>query len=139
MVTEEKGLKDTFRRLLTVMADNDEGKSFVNEKKKLLGKRHKQQAFANLLEHSFQLNESVKSLARDDTIICRCEDVTTGELKPFDTQREAKMATRCGMGHCQGRICGGITQSCYEWEANKVQPPLFPVSIGEYLGNQIND
>lgn len=48
----------------------------------------------------------------DATIVCRCEDVTAGELR--DTARmtgarglrSLKLTTRAGLGICQGRTCG---------------------------------
>ena len=50
-------------------------------------------------------------LADADTIICRCEEVSLKDLWQAvslgDSQPEAvKRRTRCGMGMCQGRICG---------------------------------
>ncbi|QOV34191.1 FAD-dependent oxidoreductase [Streptomyces ferrugineus] len=48
----------------------------------------------------------------DDTVVCRCEEVTGGairaavaELGAGDT-RTVKLLTRAGMGWCQGRVCG---------------------------------
>ncbi|MFD6907735.1 FAD-dependent oxidoreductase [Streptomyces sp. NPDC060077] len=47
----------------------------------------------------------------DDTVICRCEEVTAGAVRESlalgagDT-RTVKLLTRAGMGWCQGRICG---------------------------------
>jgi NADPH-dependent 2,4-dienoyl-CoA reductase/sulfur reductase-like enzyme len=48
----------------------------------------------------------------DDVIICRCEDVTAGDLRTSaaamgttDINR-LKALTRVGMGRCQGRMCG---------------------------------
>lgn len=44
----------------------------------------------------------------DDTLICRCEDVPFGELLPLigaGSANAIKLATRCGMGACQGRNC----------------------------------
>ncbi|MGH7115489.1 MAG: (2Fe-2S)-binding protein [Stellaceae bacterium] len=49
--------------------------------------------------------------ADDETIVCRCEEVTVGapreavRLGSCDPNR-AKTFTRCGMGPCQGRMCG---------------------------------
>jgi len=44
-----------------------------------------------------------------DTIVCRCEDVTEGALAAALAEQRApdaiKLATRCGMGLCQGRSC----------------------------------
>lgn len=48
----------------------------------------------------------------DDEIVCRCEDVTAGEIRDacrdlgIDDARGAKLMTRAGMGLCQGRMCG---------------------------------
>ena len=48
----------------------------------------------------------------DDTILCRCEGVTVGELrmvaaeKGADELNRAKAFSRVGMGRCQGRYCG---------------------------------
>ena len=47
----------------------------------------------------------------DETLICRCEEITLGDIKRavqngFGTAAIVKKATRAGMGHCQGRTCG---------------------------------
>ncbi|TKC79086.1 NAD(P)/FAD-dependent oxidoreductase [Trinickia terrae] len=48
----------------------------------------------------------------DDTIVCRCEGITAGELRRVvqdEGAREANRAkalSRVGMGRCQGRYCG---------------------------------
>ena len=49
----------------------------------------------------------------DDTILCRCEDITVGEVKEAiadgcRTPVAVKRALRTGMGICQGRICGPV-------------------------------
>ena len=49
----------------------------------------------------------------DETIICRCEEITMGEIRRqlsqgFGTMNSLKKATRCGMGYCQARMCGPI-------------------------------
>ncbi|WP_067721186.1 FAD-dependent oxidoreductase [Nocardia yamanashiensis] len=50
--------------------------------------------------------------SRPDTVICRCENTTRAELTTTWTgvagtsYRAAKLATRAGLGPCQGRICG---------------------------------
>ena len=60
----------------------------------------------------------------DDTIVCRCEDVTHAQLAPYHDWRSAKLQTRCGMGACQGRICGGAVAALYGWQADSVRPPI---------------
>lgn len=47
----------------------------------------------------------------DGTIVCRCEDVSAGDLRRAMAAGAAslaalKKATRAGMGRCQGRMCG---------------------------------
>jgi NADPH-dependent 2,4-dienoyl-CoA reductase/sulfur reductase-like enzyme len=53
----------------------------------------------------------------DDTILCRCENITFGAVRnamaqalgPVEVNR-VKAMTRCGMGRCQGRVCGPALQ-----------------------------
>ena len=47
---------------------------------------------------------------KEDTIICRCEDITLGELRSlikegFTTIDEIKRISRMGMGPCRGSTC----------------------------------
>jgi NADPH-dependent 2,4-dienoyl-CoA reductase/sulfur reductase-like enzyme len=53
--------------------------------------------------------------ANGDTVICRCEDVRRADLEAglangIDLPRGLKMATRMGMGLCQGRTCAPALQ-----------------------------
>ncbi|HRW92868.1 MAG TPA: FAD-dependent oxidoreductase [Thermotogota bacterium] len=68
-------------------------------------------------EHLAQPNEEEwaqdPTLPGDDTIVCRCEDVTLGQIreliqKGFTTIEEIKHVSRCGMGPCQGKTCSPI-------------------------------
>ncbi|MFG3009210.1 NAD(P)/FAD-dependent oxidoreductase [Streptomyces cinerochromogenes] len=48
----------------------------------------------------------------DDTVVCRCEEVTAGQVRESagalgaGDLRTVKLLTRAGMGWCQGRMCG---------------------------------
>ncbi|WP_309570245.1 FAD-dependent oxidoreductase, partial [Deinococcus sp.] len=66
--------------------------------------RHK--AFQDALERAFTLRPELRDLPAPDTVVCRCEDVTHGQLRPHPSWMAAKLQTRCGMGACQGRVCG---------------------------------
>jgi D-hydroxyproline dehydrogenase subunit alpha len=52
-----------------------------------------------------------KSWSDADTIVCRCEEVTRGELEAvagergLDDGRAMKLSSRAGLGMCQGRVC----------------------------------
>ncbi|WP_159775351.1 FAD-dependent oxidoreductase [Streptomyces sp. HM190] len=73
----------------------------------------------------------------DDTVVCRCEEVTAGavreavgELGAGDV-RTVKLLTRAGMGWCQGRMCGPAVAGlagCAETTARR--PFACPVPLG---------
>ena len=81
----------------------------------------------------------------DDVIVCRCEELTAGDLRAAIRQgclgpNQVKSFTRCGMGPCQGRECAltlttlvaaerGITPE--EAGALRIRPPLKPLTLGE--------
>lgn len=88
-------------------------------------------AFGRRLAQGFALRAELLKLADARSIVCRCEDVRLGELKACGSWRDAKLQTRCGMGACQGRICGGITRELFGWAEAPGQPrvPLQPVPL----------
>jgi len=77
----------------------------------------------------FELDERIRSLAAPDTVICRCEDITMAALESYRDAREAKLATRCGMGACQGRICGAALTELRRFSSGEIRPPLFPARL----------
>jgi len=91
--------------------------------------RDKARRFGNALNAAFALRTELKKLADDDTIVCRCEDVRYGRLTEFNDSRDAKLQTRCGMGACQGRVCGPATEFLFGWKSGSVRPPIFPVRL----------
>ena len=95
----------------------------------LLGERAKGRRFAKTLERTFRLRPELAGLASSETIVCRCEDVTYSRLHNYDSWRSAKLQTRCGMGPCQGRVCGPATEFLFEWAADSVRPPISPVRL----------
>ena len=98
-------------------------------------KRAKEHAFGQRLNTAFRLRPEVCSLSGPETIVCRCEDVNFAQLQGHDSWTEAKLQTRCGMGPCQGRICGPAVQSLFGWRTTSVRPPIFPVPIGAFGNN----
>jgi NADPH-dependent 2,4-dienoyl-CoA reductase/sulfur reductase-like enzyme len=99
----------------------------------LFGPRDRHRRFAAALNQAFALREELKLLVREDTLICRCEDVAWGRLRGYESWREAKLQTRCGMGPCQGRVCGGALEFLKGWGAESARPPVFPARIGTLL------
>jgi NADPH-dependent 2,4-dienoyl-CoA reductase/sulfur reductase-like enzyme len=100
-----------------------------DEAKKLFGVRKKGQGFARILNETFALREALRDLVQSETIVCRCEDVPFERLRMHGSWREAKLQTRCGMGPCQGRVCGPAVQFLFGWQPESVRPPIFPVTI----------
>jgi D-hydroxyproline dehydrogenase subunit alpha len=99
----------------------------------LFRKRDKLRNFASALDRAFALRPELKSLSAPETLVCRCEDISYGQLRQYTSWRSAKLQTRCGMGPCQGRICGSATQFLFGWTADSVRPPIFPARV-ESLG-----
>lgn len=91
--------------------------------------RLRARSFAALLERSFALRSELKVLATDDTLVCRCEDVSYGEIRQHASWRSAKLHTRCGMGPCQGRVCGPVTAFLCGWSQDSVRPPIVAARI----------
>ncbi|HVN21512.1 MAG TPA: FAD/NAD(P)-binding oxidoreductase [Dongiaceae bacterium] len=101
----------------------------ASEKDELLRARKEGKQFASLLKNTFALRLELRNLPTFDTIVCRCEDVTFSRLHRNRSWREAKLHTRCGMGACQGRVCGPVTQFLFGWNPDSVRPPVFPVRV----------
>jgi len=91
--------------------------------------RSKTTHFSRALNKAFALRPELKTLAAPETIVCRCEDVTLGRLREAQSWREAKLHFRCGMGPCQGRICGPIVEHYFGWTPESVRPPVFSTKL----------
>jgi len=100
-------------------------------------KREKLRRFARSLERTFRLRSELRSLPSPETIVCRCEDVRYSQLREHTGWRAAKLQTRCGMGPCQGRICGPATEFLFKWNPESVRPPIFPARV-ESLASHAN-
>jgi NADPH-dependent 2,4-dienoyl-CoA reductase/sulfur reductase-like enzyme len=95
----------------------------------LVRRRQALRVMANRLARTFAVRREIAALARDDTIICRCEDVRRGAIAALGDARQAKLYERAGMGACQGRVCGPALETLFGWEAGTVRPPLEPVRL----------
>ena len=79
----------------------------------------------------------------DDVITCRCEEVSAGELRRMVVlgctgPSQTKAFSRCGMGPCQGRLCGlTVTEviaqargvSPAEVGHYRIRPPIKPITV----------
>ncbi|WP_329140142.1 FAD-dependent oxidoreductase [Streptomyces sp. NBC_01476] len=78
----------------------------------LRAQRDQGRSFAARLARAHPIGHAWPGWLRPDTVICRCEEtdyaaVCAAATDPAATDaRVAKLATRAGLGPCQGRICG---------------------------------
>ncbi|HXT10960.1 MAG TPA: FAD/NAD(P)-binding oxidoreductase [Candidatus Angelobacter sp.] len=96
-------------------------------------------SFRTALAKTYALREELKTLATDETLLCRCEDITLGRVRQFSGWREAKLLSRCGMGPCQGRVCGAAAKVVLGWGMESVRPPLLPARVGTLITTTINE
>ncbi len=71
--------------------------------------------------------------ADDDTIICRCEEITKGEIRRavhdgMFTLTEIRRYLRTGMGLCQGQTCGALVKRIVAKELGVPQTELEPAT-----------
>lgn len=107
--------------------------------RRLFHARATHRKFAAALEQAFALREELKTLAQPETLICRCEDVPLGRIRAHAGWRDAKLHTRCGMGPCQGRVCGGALEFLLAWKVESVRPPVLPVRVASLVGTEPGD
>ncbi|MFJ4142328.1 FAD-dependent oxidoreductase [Pseudomonas sp. NPDC089734] len=109
------------------------GHAIVNELDGQQGQRHSEHerevlsalAARPFIDAAFPRGISAE-LPSDDTIVCRCEEITAGQLRQTIRNGSTDMnhlrgVLRCGMGPCQGRSCT-VTLARLMQEAG-VQPP----------------
>lgn len=105
--------------------------------------RAKLRAFGALLSELFEVRPGIYDLMSDEVTVCRCEEVTAGEIRSMLEDWTAnvnvvKAVTRSGMGPCQGRICGGLVAELTargtgrrvdQVDAFHPRPPLKPIPL----------
>lgn len=97
------------------------------------------------LRYVFAPNPAIYSLP-DETLVCRCECVTAGAIRKavadgYHEVNAIKRVTRCGMGSCQGRMCGpGLAEIAAAAQGRSpadvgvlnIRQPLRPVVLQKY-------
>ena len=87
--------------------------------------------FQKVLWQIFKGPRLVAQLADEETIICRCLNVTVSELhseviKDVESAGAVKRITRAGMGKCQGRYCSPVVQELLSTE--------YKIEVDEFSG-----
>ena len=100
-----------------------------------------------------RIRPGLSELAREDTLVCRCEELTRSEVDAAiaagcTSNRTLKVATRLGMGQCQGRMCWPAMARFVALNTGKpieeigplsVRPPIVPVTVGELAEMESTD
>ncbi len=108
----------------------------------LTSRRRRKQGFATAMHNAHPVTDHWQNQLTDDTVICRCEEVTYDRVLSAATDalsnepRSTKLLTRTGMGWCQGRMCG-YAASCLSTptiaggtDAFAKRPVAAPVTLG---------
>ncbi len=103
----------------------------------------REQRFQQFYARLFTPGPGLDELAAGDTPICRCEGVSKATIVQTihagaDTMHAVKAVTRCGMGNCQGRVCGPLVAAILAQETGqspervgqfRARTPIFPVPL----------
>lgn len=112
--------------------------------------RARHRIFARAMHRAHPAPGGWQSWLREDTTVCRCEDVPYGQIREARDEldlpdpRSLKGETRAGMGPCQGRICG-FAMTCLagatvdpEDAARQVshRPLALPLTLGALMDDE---
>lgn len=103
----------------------------------LLRARDRARAFAHRLKTAHPIGAAWRGWLRDDTIVCRCEETTYGQLKTAAADpvmpgpHALKLGTRAGLGPCQGRMCGPTVAELCGGAERHHRPIAQPIRLGE--------
>ncbi len=111
--------------------------------RKLLARHRAARPF---LDHLYRPAQRWVAPPDADTVVCRCEEVSAGDMRrvvqahncPGPNQLKSFM--RCGMGPCQGRLCGltaveliaetqGVSPAAVGYY--RIRAPVKPVTLGD--------
>jgi len=122
---------------------------YYSQMAKLTKERKHHMQFVHYFNSLYNIPHNALLDIPDDTIVCRCEDITIGEIKKgiaagYKTPKAIKTGMRVTMGNCQGRTCGPIIYDILTLLTGKqpdqtgpfhVRPPLKPLSIEALAGS----
>jgi NADPH-dependent 2,4-dienoyl-CoA reductase/sulfur reductase-like enzyme len=100
--------------------------------------------FRAALDRVSRIRPGLSTLANNETLVCRCEELSLGEIETGIAAggtdiRTLKVMSRLGMGPCQGRMCwpamarylaGRTGRSIEEIGPLSIRPPIQPLTVG---------
>ncbi|MER7519631.1 NAD(P)/FAD-dependent oxidoreductase [Streptomyces sp. NPDC126499] len=110
--------------------------SAADQGARLRRRRDRLRAFADAMGAAHRPGDGWRDWLRDDTEVCRCEEVPAGRIREAVDElgardaRTVKLLTRAGMGWCQGRMCGpAVAALCGAGPAPDRRPLAYPVPL----------
>lgn len=89
---------------------------------------------ADALHQIYAFRPGLARAAKDDTLLCRCEEITLGQVKQTVAKgatdlHQVKLATRAGMGYCQGRFCSILVAPVIAEATGQPLSDLLPFTV----------
>ena len=105
--------------------------------------------FRHAMDRIYRIYPDLYANMTDDTIVCRCESITAGEIRRAvragtTNLNDIKKRTRSGMGYCQGANCQPSIAAMLarEFDADPValkmvttRPPARPIPLSLLAGD----
>jgi NADPH-dependent 2,4-dienoyl-CoA reductase/sulfur reductase-like enzyme len=105
-----------------------------------------------LLETLYRPADQFVAPRADEAIVCRCEETTVGAIRQAVAHgcpgpNQMKAFVRCGMGPCQGRMCGLTVTEVMAAARNvspaeigyyRIRPPIKPLALGELAALELD-
>ena len=121
---------------ITIQQKDSQGKNDLNW-------MHRDIQVRPFLETLYRLPNSLLVPQDEDTLVCRCEEISAGQIRQavkegHSSPNQVKFYLRCGMGPCQGRQCVNAVAHIVADENNcpvsdykpfRVRPPITTLSI----------
>jgi D-hydroxyproline dehydrogenase subunit alpha len=109
----------------------------------LHSKLRKVNRLADALQEIYAFRPGLTKIAKDDTLLCRCEEITLGQVREAIANgatdvNQVKLVTRAGMGYCQSRFCSVLIaphvaaatgQNLSDLIPFTVRPPIQPIPL----------
>jgi bacterioferritin-associated ferredoxin len=104
--------------------------------------------FRRALDRMYQVHRDLYANISDETIVCRCEGITAGEIRRAIHEgtlnlNDIKKRTRTGMGYCQGTNCMPVVATILTREYGAkpetvemmtARPPARPIPLSLLMG-----
>ena len=138
-------------RLAALAVANRLGKisetAFFKRSGAVRGRLRRLYRFRKAVDEMHRLPEGLFDVSDDDTIVCRCEEITAGEIRRAASEgtydlNDIKRRVRAGSGWCQGRTCGPVIAELLARETGRPpdavhrmtqRPPVKPIPLSALI------